>query len=288
MNQSLSIIIPAFNESAGIVDSLKELFLYLKNNNCDAEVIVVNDGSTDNTLEVLKPLSGLVKIVSHPYNKGYGASVMTGIAKAKHDWVLMYDADGQHEPKYIEKLLKQTEQCDLIIGSRFTGHQGPKWRQPGKKILHFVAEYLVKHEIPDINSGMRLVRRDLMMKYFHIFPQGFSLSTTSTLAFLKDGLNVCFEPIEIRPRTKGKSTLKVHDGFNTLMLIVRLVMIFSPLRVILPATLVIFLLGLASLVYDFTQTNIGDTTVLLLVVSLILFFFGLIADQVAAIRRQIK
>lgn len=172
MLNKFSIIIPAYNEAEAISDTLKKLLAYIKEKRWDVEVIVVNDGSTDNTLETLKRFEQVI-VVSHPYNKGYGASVMSGITRASYDWVLMFDADGQHRPDYIDNLLEQSETYDMIIGSRFTGHKGPRWRQPGKRLLHIIAEYLVQHNIPDLNSGMRLVKRSLIMRYFHIFPQDF-------------------------------------------------------------------------------------------------------------------
>ncbi len=288
MQQSISIIIPAYNEGASVRSTLEKLLTFLTEQSFESEVIVVDDGSKDSTMQVLKSFEDRILVVKHPYNKGYGASIMTGISNAKHEWVLTYDSDGQHKPESILDLMKQMNEYDLIVGSRVSGYKGPLWRQPGKRLLHFVAEYLVQHKIPDVNSGMRLAKKTLMMKYFHIFPQGFSLSTTSTLAFLKDNYNVAFEPIAIEPRQGGKSTVRVHDGFLTMMLIVRIVMIFSPLRVFLPVAVVLSIFGVGVLVYDFMNGNIGDTAVLLIITGFILFFFGLIADQIAAIRRQIK
>lgn len=285
-NLRLSIIIPAYNEEEAISHVLKELKNYLKETKYQNEIIVVNDGSTDKTDKILKNIKN-IKLINHPYNKGYGASIKTGVKNAQYDWVLFFDSDQQHRPEYIEDLLKYINQYDMVIGAR-TGYQGPLSRQPGKKLLNWVANYLVQQKIPDLNSGFRLIKKDLFLKFSHILPNGFSLSTTITLAFLKEALNVKYIPIEINKRV-GKSSVKIHDGFNTIMLILRTIILFSPLRVFLPVSGLIFGLALLSLTLDIIHTssfNIGDTTILLFIFSLFFFFFGLLADQISAIRRE--
>ena len=180
----------------------------------------------------------------------------------------------------------------MIIGAR-KGYKGPFMRQPGKKLLTWTANYLVQKKIPDLNSGLRLIKKDLFSKFSHIYPNGFSLTTTITLAFFKEGLNVKYVPIKINKR-KGRSHVTISDGFKTIMLIIRTIILFSPLRVFLPVSGSIFTLGLLSLSFDIFlfskqgKPNIGDTTMLLFVFSLFFFFFGLIADQVSAIRRELK
>lgn len=288
MIEKFSIIIPAYNEQDTIIPTIEKLQQYLAQKSWIVELVVVNDGSDDHTGQVLKSFNNQITVVTHPYNKGYGAAIMSGVERAAHEWILLFDSDGQHTPESIESLLKKSADYDMVIGSRENGYKGPLLRQPGKLLLHKIAEYLVQQKIPDLNSGLRLAKKKLFMKYFPIYPFRFSITTTSTLAFLKDRYNVGFVPIEIQPRQGGKSQVGVHDGFKTIMLIVRIIMIFSPLRVFIPVSGIFFLLGLGSLAYDIYMTNIGDTTVLLLVVSMLLFFFGLLADQVAAIRRQLK
>lgn len=286
MLTTLSIIIPVFNEEKAITATLMALLGYLSTKSWKVDVIVINDGSTDGTLEKLQEFDEKIKIISHPYNKGYGAAIKTGVRASMSEWILTFDGDGQHRFSSLDDLIAEIPNYDLIIGARTNGYKGPWLRQPGKKILHWLAEYLVQAKIPDLNSGLRLARKDLMQKYLHLFPNGYSLSSTSTMAFLKDVQNVKFVPIEINPRQNGKSAVSLKDGFKTIMLMVRLVMLFSPLRVFVPVSFLLLCLFLVSFVYDVILLNLTDTTVLLLVTGLLIFFFGLLADQIAALRRE--
>ncbi len=276
-----SIIIPVYNEEGIIKEVLDRLKDY------QAEIIVVNDGSTDNTGKILENIEG-IKVISHPYNKGYGASLKTGVKNTQSDWILFYDGDGQHQPKHIEKLLENRNGYDMVVGAR-QGYQGPLSRQPGKKVLHWLANYLVGQKIPDLNSGLRLIKKDLFLKFAHILPNGFSLSTTITLAFFREGYNIRYMPIAI-DRRKGKSSVKIKDGFKTLITILRMIMLFSPLRVFLPVSLSLFTAFFASAVYDvfIRPMDVTDLTVLLFIASMLIFFFGLLADQVSAVRRELN
>lgn len=287
-NFKFSIIIPAYNEEGTIKGVLEELKNYLKEKKYQTEIIIVNDGSTDQTNRISKGIKN-IKLINHPYNKGYGASIKTGAKNARYSWLLFYDSDGQHNPQYIEKLIKYISDYDMVVGAR-TGYRGPLSRQPGKKLLNWMANYLVQQKIPDLNSGFRLIKKNLFLKFLHILPNGFSLTTTITLAFFKEALNVKYIPIKINKR-KGKSFVKIHDGFKTIVLILRTIILFSPLRVFLPVSGLIFGLALLSLTLDIIHTysfNIGDMTILLFIFSLFFSFFGLLADQLATIRRNIK
>ena len=172
----------------------------------------------------------------------------------------------------------------MVIGSR-KGYKGPAWRQPGKKIINLIANYLVQFKIPDLNSGLRLVRKKHFHSFVHLYPQGFSLSTTITLAFIKEGLSVKYIPIKINKRT-GKSTVKINDGFRAINLVFRMIMIFSPLRIFFPVGLIIFILGALSLVSDILNNNLTDTTTLLFTTFMMVLFFGLISDQLALVIRR--
>jgi len=285
---NFSIIMPVYNEEKAVKSVLEELKAYLNEKKYQTEIIVVNDGSTDQTNKILKSIDN-IKLINHPYNKGYGASIKTGVNCAQYNWILLYDGDGQHRPEYIEKLVKYKKDFDMIVGDRI-GYKGPIMRQPGKKLLHLVANYLVRQKISDLNSGFRLIKKDLFLKSSHILPSGFSLTTTITLVFFKEELNVKYTPIRINKR-KGKSTIRIKDGFNTLMTVFRTITLFSPLKIFLPAS---FLLLCLSIITSIIQSiplkkfNISDATVLLFISSLALFFFGLLADQVSAIRRKEK
>lgn len=282
----ISIIIPIYNEEKSIEGVMKELKKHLKLLDIIYEIIVVNDGSIDKSREILKNIEG-IKIIDHPYNKGYGAAIKTGVKNAQYDWVLFFDSDGQHRPQYIKDLISHQDKYDLIIGIRTKGSQGSVLREPGKKILNWLANYLAEQKIPDLTSGFRLVKKENFLRFMHIFPNSFSISATSTLAFLKEGYNVKYVPV-IANKRMGKSSLKLQDGFRVLMLILRTMLLFSPLRVFLPISLFLFVFSLGSLIQDLFRVNISDTTILLFFASLLLFFFGLLADQISAIRREIK
>lgn len=285
---NISIIIPVYNEEKIIAETIKDLKKELKDLNLNYEIIVVNDASTDKTKNIIEKIDD-IKAINHPYNKGYGAAVKTGARQAKSKWILTFDSDGQHKAEYIKTLIKSSNGFDMIIGSR-QGYQGPFIRQPGKKLLTKVAEYLVNKKIPDINSGLRLIKKEYFLNFSHLLPSGFSWTTTISLAFLKEGLNVNYVPITIRKRVGGKSLVKSKDALRMLLLIIRIILLFSPLKIFLPVSSILFLGAIASGIYDifFRPLNITDMTVLLLVSSLLIFFFGLLADQIAAIRREIK
>ena len=287
-NIKISVIVPIYNEEQIIAQVINGLKNELRKLDLEYEIIAVNDGSSDKTLEILENIKE-INLISHPYNKGYGASLKAGARYAKFDWLLFFDADGQHNPEYIKELIKHTNQYDIIIGAR-QGYKGPILRQPGKKLIHWVANYLAGHKIPDLNCGLRLLKKEHFLKLLHILPDGFSLSTTTTLAFLKEGLNVKYVPITVNKRV-GRSSLKMIDGFETLMLIIRLIMLFSPLKIFLPVSIVGFVISIGWAIYDLINSNfqvISKSSGFLFVASLLVFLFGLLADQVAAIRRELK
>jgi len=288
--KNISVIIPAYNEADSIKSVLDNLKNTLNNLNLENfEIIVINDASTDNTKSVLESIEN-IKTINHSYNKGYGAGLKTGAKNAKHDWVLTFDADGQHNPKYIEEMLKYTDEYDLIAGER-QGYQGPWIRQPGKKVIHWLARYLLGHKVNDFNCGLRLIKRDEFLRFEHLYPDGFSCSTTSVFAFLKEKLNIKFVPLEINKRDSGKSLVNPKDALTYFMLIIRLIMLFSPLRIFLPISGLFFLGFLGLFINDILISefnNITDSTVLLFITSVLIFFFGLIADQLAAIRRELN
>ncbi|MFA6410771.1 MAG: glycosyltransferase family 2 protein [Candidatus Buchananbacteria bacterium] len=286
-NPKFSVIIPAYNEQDTIVAVISNLKNYLDQTFPNQqEIIIVNDGSTDKTGEIIKTIAG-IRAISHPYNKGYGASVKTAVSQVQSDWILVFDADGQHRPEDIKKLVDGSNGFDMVVGAR-QGYKGPAIRQPAKKVLHWVAEYLVQRKIPDLNSGLRMVKTAYFKKYAHLLPQAFSWTTTITLAFFKDGLNVNYVPIEIKKRQGGKSLVKISDAGKTLMLILRIIMLFSPLRIFLPVSGALFGLTVIVGAIDLVDLNVTDITIVLSISTILIFFFGLLADQIAAIRREIK
>jgi len=283
---NLSIIIPVFNEAETIkkvIDDLKQELSQL--NLADFEIIVINDASTDDTEKILTEIEN-IKVIIHPYNKGYGAALKTGARNAKFDWLLFYDADGQHKPEYLKNFLVHLENYDLVAGERI-GYQGPWIRQPGKKIVHWMAFYLFGQKIKDVNCGLRFVKKNEFLKFVHILPDGFSCSTTTVFAFFKEKLNVKFVPVEINKRLGGKSLVKPKQAAVYFMLIFRLVMLFSPLRIFLPVSGFLFIGGAGLLIYDFIKLTLNIRTVFVFLTAILIFFFGLMADQIAALRREL-
>ncbi len=288
---SISIVIPAYNEGASIGQVLKTLGDWQDR----AEIIVVDDGSTDCTAEIARKAG--VRVVRHKRNKGYGAALKSGLRAATRDVVVMMDADSEHRADQICDLLNAFGENDMVVGARGKGSHAPWLRRPGKWALSLVANYLAKTEIPDLNSGFRAVRRDIALRFLHILPNGFSFTTTLTLALFKEGYNVAYVPITTKPRV-GKSTVNpLRDGFNTIMLIVRVVALFDPLKVFLPASAGLFSLGviywIGSILSRIQQPNLDGAAihipsgaVVLLVSSVVVFMFGVLADQVSAIRRE--
>lgn len=287
MKGKLSIIIPAYNEEDSILSVLNDIKKVLEKTDIFYEIIVVNDGSTDNTKTLLESkIESNIILLNHPYKKGYGFSLKDGVKKAQGDFVLFIDADGQQYPEDILELIKYTDEYDMIVGARTNITSLP--RAAAKKILSLFANYLADYKIPDLNSGFRAVRKNIVMQFIHLLPDSFSFSSTLTLACIKENCSLKYVPIKEKFRKTGKSTINpIKDTARFMMLILRLTVLFSPFRVFLPISLTLFVLSLISLSYDLWHLNITDVTILLFLSSIMIFFFGLLADQVAAIRRRI-
>ena len=283
-----SIIIPCFNEEGTIKQTIDGLKEYLSTNSLDAEIIVINDASVDKSLDILRKIEG-IKTITHSNNRGYGASLKDGVRNATNDWVMFFDADGQHKTEYILDAINElkNKKCDMVIGKR-VDHKNTVKRGLGKKILTIIAQYLVEQKIPDINSGFRIMRKNDLLKYENILPNSFSLSTTSTMAFLKDGLKVGYVPITINKRDKtSASTVKTKHGFQSILLILRVIMIFNPLKIFLPISIFLFAAGtLFSLYGIFVYGRFPSTGIIIIVTSILTFFNGLLADQISNIRRS--
>ncbi len=282
--ESVSIIIPAFNEGAGLGRVLAGLEEWQRRG---AEIIVVDDGSTDGTAELAQNAG--VRVIRHRANKGYGAALKSGIRAAGGEIIVTLDSDGQHDPNDIHRLLEELPSSDMVVGMRGKGSHAPSFRKPGKWVLAQVANYLAQTQIPDLNSGFRVIRVSTLKRFLHILPNGFSFSTTLTLALFKEGYNVAYVPITAAPRT-GRSTVKpLRDGFNTILLIIRTIALFDPLQVFLPASALLGLIGIVYWILDslyLRRPNIPSGAVILLVSAVVVFMFGILADQVSAIRRE--
>ena len=285
--QNLTIVIPAYNEEHGLTKVLPELIENLENG---WEVIVVDDGSTDKTAEIVKGCKK-IRLVKHPYNKGYGAALKTGIRAAKNEAILFMDSDGQHSIKDFHRIIEKfdEEDYDLVIGARSSEAYQVKTRVPGKFLLTKTAEYLMGTKIKDLNSGLRIFKKSKVVPFFNILPNSFSFSTTSTLAFLKEAYNVVYIDIETEEREGRKSSVKfARDGSRTLLLITRVIMLFNPLKIFFPVSVLTFVLGVLWGLYGVVIfQRIPNSSVILMVFGMFLFFFGMLADQTASIRRQI-
>jgi glycosyltransferase involved in cell wall biosynthesis len=277
----VSIIIPAFNEERGLEGALGPLMPIAARKAW--EVIVVDDGSTDGTVEIVRRHGA--RLVSHPENKGYGAALKTGIRNASNDTIVTMDADGQHDPSQIELILSYMDRYDMVVGAR---KKMGGIRAPGKRILSMVANYLSGVNIPDLNSGFRAFRKSVMKSFLHFCPNTFSFTTTMTLAYLREGYSVRYVPIDVERRVGRASTVRFfRDGYKTLLLIIRVIVLFNPLKVFIPSSIVLFIFGVLFTIYGIVVFHRAPNTgVLTILSSIILFFMGILADQISSIRRE--
>ncbi len=280
---SISIIIPAFNEELAIRHGLERI-VEMKFHE-SFEVIYVDDGSNDKTFDIISEYP--VKCYRHFVNKGYGAALKTGIRKANGEKIVILDSDGQHDPKYIETLIGLLENHDMVIGERTTDSFQVKRRQKGKHLIRKVGEYLVEQKLPDYNSGFRGFDRKLISEMLHIMPNGFSFSTTSTLAFLKEGYTIGTFPIVVEERIGRDSNVKfMKDGSKTMLLLIRIIMLFNPLKIFFPTSMWLFGVGSIWGIYGYFMTSrFPNSAVLILIMGMFIFFIGLLADQIALLNR---
>jgi glycosyltransferase involved in cell wall biosynthesis len=281
----VSIVIPAYNEEKAIGTTLEAVKGAVSSSSRRYQIIVVNDGSRDRTAE--EAAAHGVQVVNHRRNRGYGASLKSGTLAARGDVVLFYDADNQFDPADIERMVNELGDDDAALGARTQGSHAPFSRRGGKKLLGWLANYLARTRIPDLNCGLRAIRRDVLLDYLHLLPNGFSASTTTTLVLLKENHDVKFVPVTVKKRI-GTSTVKpIKDGLDTALLIVRLTTLLDPFRVFGPVAVLFFLGGvLRGAYYIKYGGGLSTASLFLLVSSVIIFFFGLLADQVASMRRE--
>lgn len=279
-----TIIIPAYNEEDVILQTLK--CIVNEELHKRYEILFVDDGSDDSTFEMISKYP--VKVIRHHVNKGYGAALKTGIRHANGERVIMMDSDGQHDPHYIGKIEYSLQEHDMVIGERSTSSYQVKRRRAGKRLIRRIGEYLVEQKLPDYNSGFRGFRKEIIEGMLHLMPNGFSFSTTSTLAFLKEGYNVGRVEIEVKERQGRKSNVKmVRDGSKTILLLFRIIMLFNPLKVFFPASIISFLVGVGFgiagfIIYD----RFSNGAVILTMLGMFLFFIGLVADQISIMNRR--
>jgi glycosyltransferase involved in cell wall biosynthesis len=280
--KKLTIVIPAFNEAqilGSVLNQIKAACF-----NIAEEIIVVDDGSTDETVQVANQAG--VSVISHGRNRGYGASLKTGIRNAKTEFVLTFDADNQHRAEDILRFWELAQDYDMVVGKRVNLLNSPLWRLPGKWIIGLMANYLVQYKIPDLNSGFRIMKRDVVLKYVHLCPAGFSFSTTITMAMFSRGCRVKYLPITVNVR-KGKSRVNVSTGFDTIVLVLRIATLFNPLRIFIPASLFIGTIGVFwAIPYIVVGRGISIGSMLAIFTSIMLFGLGLTCDQISQLRME--
>ena len=277
--RGLSVVVPAFNEEQGIAVTLADVREVLEATDADFEILVVDDGSTDDTAAIAGEMA--TRVLSLPENRGYGAALKIGIAAAHHDSVLIIDADGTYPAEAIPELLELAEGYDMVVGSRVGSKvEIPLLRRPAKWFLGRLASYLVGRRIPDLNSGMRLIRRRLVERFEHLLPSGFSFTTSITLAALCNDVPVAYHPIDYRARL-GASKIRPAHAFDFLLLVLRTTVYFNPLKVFLPLGAVFFLGGFAKLIHDLVVGDLSDTAVIAFLGAVILWAVGLLSDQIA-------
>ena len=276
---TVSIVIPAYNEYESIADVVS----VLRSAASWREIIVVDDGSTDGT--GARAAAAGATVVTLPYNMGNGASVKNGIRRATGDFILIVDADGQHPPEEALRIVARLGDYDLVIGARSAETQATHARRAGNDALNRLASYLTGREIPDLTSGFRGARASALREFLHLLPNGFSTPTTTTMAFMKAGYSVAFEPIHARQRT-GQSKIRLaRDGTRFLIIIFKIVTLFSPLRLFLPISVVSFLLGIAYGVWNVVMhARIPNGSVLLILFAVVVFLVGLVSEQISALR----
>jgi glycosyltransferase involved in cell wall biosynthesis len=276
----ISVVIPAFNES----ETIGDLVLKVKQRYPDFEIVVIDDGSEDNTAEVATDAGA--RVFSHPYNIGNGAAIKSGIRAATGDILVFMDADGQHDPEDIAKMLEHMPEFDMVVGARVKGSQASVGRGIGNNIYNWLGSYVSKFAIQDLTSGFRAVKADVARSFVHLLPNTYSYPTTITLGVLRTGRSVKYIPITTQPRRKGSSNIRLfQDGTRFLMIIVRICTLYSPMRIFLPVSFAMFILGLIRYMYTLlTAGTFTNMSALLFVTSVVIFMMSLISEQICQMR----
>jgi glycosyltransferase involved in cell wall biosynthesis len=286
--REISIVIPAYNEAGAIRPTLAALREMIEASGMTAEIIVVDDGSTDGTGDQITAEVG-VRLIRHRQNRGYGASLKTGIRQACNDIIVITDADGTYPINMIPALVSEIGPFDMVVGAR-TGQdvQIPLIRRPAKMALNRLANYLSGIEIPDLNSGLRVMKKDVVLNFFRLLPSGFSFTTSVTLAMLTNDYNVSFVPIDYFQRTGSSKINPIRDTINFFSLVVRMVLLYRPLRVFVPLVAVFSLLSAIKIFYDINayDFHLATSTVVLSTLTIQMFVLGLVADLVVSLHKH--
>ena len=279
-HHTISVVIPARNEAEGLATLLPQLVGLLP----DAQIIVVDDGSTDDTTGVCAGLK--VKRVSHPYPKGNGAAIKTGARAARGDVILFMDADGQHQPEDIPAMLQKFDEgYDMVVGARQSGSQAGMHRAVANDVFSRFASWMVMQPIADLTSGFRVVRTARFRQFVYLLPNGFSYPTTITMSFFRAGYSVAYVPIHSPRRSSGNSHIHpLRDGVRFLLIIIKIGTLFSPQRLFLPISAGFFLTGLGYYLFTYlTQGRFTNMSALLLISAVFTFLIGIVSEQISAL-----
>jgi glycosyltransferase involved in cell wall biosynthesis len=277
VRRGVTIVIPAHNEEHGIEDGIGAVEKALRSSGWEYEIIVVDDGSSDATGERAEQQG--VKVLRLDTNRGYGSALKAGIALAKFDWVVIIDADGTYPGAEIPRMLERLPSNDMVVGARIGRNvEDPRMRRPAKWILRKLGGYLAGQEIPDLNSGMRVIRKSLVDQFAHILPSGFSFTTTITLALISSGYSVSYVPIDYYRRV-GKSKINPTHAVTFAFQMLRTMMLFHPMRILGPIASALLLCGLGNLLYDLHPLRVSATDVMILMQGIVIWCIAMVADQ---------
>lgn len=284
LSLDLTILIPAYNEDKVIGEVVTRVQDVLSKLSYQYEILVVNDGSDDGTAKVAEQAGA--RVVSHPENIGNGAAVKTGIRNARGKYILLMDGDGQHPPEVIPSLLEEMGSYDMVVAARTSGSETSIHRNLANRVYNSLATYVSGRKIDDLTSGFRVIKTDIVRGYVYLLPNTFSYPATITLALLRSGRSLLYIPFESKKRV-GKSKIKlIRDGVRFLLIIMRISTYYSPLKIFIPISLLMFLLGFGYGLFKviILNTRYGPTSAMLMTMSVVVFSVGLVSEQVAQLR----
>lgn len=275
----VSIVLPAKNETGGLCKVIPELRKHCPG----AEIIVVNDGSTDDTPLLCSQLE--VKVITHPYSKGNGAAIKSGARAATREILVFMDADGQHKPEDIPRLLSRLhEGFDMVVGARSMASQAGAHRAAANSLYNILASWMVEQTVEDLTSGFRVVKANLFRKFLYMLPNGFSYPTTITMSFFRAGYSIAYEPI-VAPVRIGKSHIRIgRDGVRFFLIIFKIGTLYSPLKLFLPISFSFFMTGLAYYLFTYIKfERFTNMSALLFITAILVFLIGLISEQISTL-----
>ena len=276
----VSVLIPVYNEQGAVSETIELIKNIMSQTDYDYEIIAVDDCSNDNSGKILDQING-IRVIHHIQNKGYSAALKTGIKAAKGDWIVITDADGTYPIEDIPKILRYMGKYDMVVGSR-TGKQVkiPLIRKPPKWFLNRMATYIAGRKIPDLNSGLRAFKKEVALRFWNLFPEGFSFTSTITLACMTNNLDVKYIPINYHKR-KGKSSMKAKHFMMFCSLLTRMTMYFRPLKIFIPIAAILFIIGFGKGAFDFvTGGKVGVAAVTVVLAAIQIGFLGLLAELI--------